>query len=314
MPISRMVEGAIAFRPSPTSTEAPYGPGDLEWCDQLRAGQHPREVVQRSQPEVGELQPARRPVGARVRQKLVSESDGNEIARDQIVKGYNLGGDTYVTISEDELSSVMPIAQRTIDLEEFVDLEEIDPVFYDSSYYLVPEKSAIKPYRLLTDALEASNKVGVARFVMRSKEYVAAIRVKDGKLVLNTMVYADELNSVDAEPEIEAAAAIEISDKERAMAQMLIESLAAEFQPDKYRDTYREQLLEMIERKAAGETQLAPVAAATEDKRVVDLLAALEASVAEAKKARDRHPTALPAEADAGEAKPAKPARVRKSA
>jgi DNA end-binding protein Ku len=252
--------------------------------------------------------------GARVRQKLVSEADGAEVARDQIVKGYNLGGDTYVTISEDELASVMPTAQRTIDLEEFVDLAEIDPVFYDSAYYLVPDKAAVKPYRLLADALEGANKVGVARFVMRSKEYTAAIRVKDGKLVLNTMVYADELNSVDAEPEIEAAAKVEISDKERAMAQMLIESLAAEFQPDKFHDTYREQLLEMIERKAAGETQVAPVAAAAEDKRVVDLLAALEASVAAAKEARDRHPTALPVET-AGEP-PAKkaPAKVRQSA
>ncbi|MDH4143955.1 MAG: Ku protein [Acidimicrobiia bacterium] len=253
--------------------------------------------------------------GSRVRQKLVSAADGDEVPRDEIVKGYNLGGDQYVIISEDELASVMPVAQRSIDLEEFVDLAEIDPVFYDSAYHLVPEKAAIKPYKLLSEAMEEAGKVGVARFVMRSKSYVAAIRPAGGHLMLSTMVYADELNDVDELPELEDLAKVEVSDRERAMATQLIENLAAEFDPTKYHDTYRVQLLEMIDRKAAGETQLAPAAAVADDSRVVDLLAALEASVAEAKAARDRHPTALsPAEAE--EAKPkAKPrARARKSA
>ena len=189
--------------------------------------------------------------GARVRQKLVSGSDGSDVARDDIVKGYNLGGDQYVTVSEDELAQLMPQAQRTIDLEEFVSLDEIDPVFYDSAYYLVPEKAAVKPYALLTAAMDRSEKVGIGRFVMRSKEYVAALRPSDGKLVLSTMVYADELNDVDEFPEIEAAASAKLSDKEIAMATQLVESLSAEFEPEKFHDTYREQLLTLIERKAA---------------------------------------------------------------
>jgi DNA end-binding protein Ku len=264
--------------------------------------------------------------GARVRQKLVSGTDGSDVPRDDIVKGYNVGGDQYVTVSEDELSQLMPQAQRTIDLEEFVSLDDIDPVFYDSAYYLVPEKAAVKPYALLTAAMEGSDKVGIGRFVMRSKEYVAALRPRGGKLVLSTMVYADELNDVDEFPEIEAAASAKLSDKEIAMATQLVESLSADFDPEKYHDTYREHLLDLIERKAAGEVQEAPAPVAAEDSRVVDLLAALEASVAAAKESRQRHPTALPADDAAGGAddeveddapaakKPAARARSRRTA
>ena len=229
---------------------------------------------------------------SRVRQKLVS-ADGEEVPRDQVVKGYHLGGDQYVQVSEDEFAAVMPHGQRTIDLEEFVDLVDIDPVFYDSGYYLVPDKAAVKPYALLLEAMDQAQKVGIARFVMRSKEYVAAIRPSDGKLVLNTMVYADEINALDDVPELEAVASVNLSDREVAMARQLVESLSAEFQPEKYHDTYREQLLELIERKADGQVIEAPAPAAADDNRVVDLLAALEASVAAAKDARGRHPTAL---------------------
>ena len=232
--------------------------------------------------------------GARVKQKLVSAADGEEVSRDQILKGYAIGPESYVTVSEDELASIMPAAQRTIDLEEFVDLAEIDPVYYDSAYYLVPDKAAVKPYALLVDAMESAGKVGIARFVMRSKEYVAALRVRDGKLVLNTMVYADELNDVDELPEIEAADKVELTERERAMAQTLVDSLTAAFEPAKYHDTYREQLLEILDRKAAGESEVVLEPVAQSETRVVDLLAALEASVAEAKAARKRHPTGRP--------------------
>ncbi|MFN0028089.1 MAG: Ku protein [Acidimicrobiales bacterium] len=232
--------------------------------------------------------------GSRVKQKLVSGVNGEEVGRDQIVKGYALGGDSYVTISEDELASIMPVAQRTIDLEEFVDLADIDPVFYDSAYYLVPDRAAVKPYALLVDAMETAGKVGIARFVMRSKQYVAALRVREGKLILNTMVYADELNAVDELPEVEAALSVELTEREKAMAQSLIESLSADFEPAKYHDTYREQLMDIIERKAAGESEIVLEPMAEQSTKVVDLLAALEASVAEAKAARKRHPTGLP--------------------
>jgi DNA end-binding protein Ku len=250
---------------------------------------------------------------ARVRQKLVSSVDGEEVPREQIIKGYPIGPDQFVTVSEDELAAIMPAAQRTIELEEFVDLADIDPVFYDSSYYLVPDKAAVKPYALLVSAMEDSGKVGIARFVMRSKEYVAALRIRDGKLVLNTMVYADELNDVGELPELEAAEKVQLSDRERAMAQTLVESLSAPFEPEKYHDTYREQLVDILERKAAGETEVVIQPVAETETKVVDLLAALEASVAEAKASRGRHPTAQPAETEKEAAAP-KRASKRKSA
>lgn len=239
--------------------------------------------------------------GSRVKQKLVSAVDGEEVGRDHIIKGYAIGAEQYVTVSEDELASIMPAAQRTIDLEEFVDLVDIDPVYYDSAYYLVPDRAAVKPYALLVDAMERSGKVGIARFVMRSKQYVAALRVREGKLVLNTMVYADELNDVDELPELEAVEKVELTDRERAMAQSLVDSLSAGFEPAKYRDTYREQLLEILDRKAAGESEIVLEPMAASPTKVVDLLAALEASVAEAKAARKRHPTGRPETAEDAE-------------
>ena len=249
--------------------------------------------------------------GARVKQKLVSAADGEEVLRDQIVKGYPLGPGSYVTVTDDELASIMPSAQRTMELEEFVDLHDIDPVHYDSAYYLVPDAAAIKPYALLVDAMERAGKVGIARFVMRSKEYLAVLRVREGKLVLHTMVYTDELTAVEELPTLEAAAQVELTEREQAMAAMLVESLTAAFEPTKYHDAYRDQLLDIIERKASGETQIVVATGRVADTRVVDLLAALEASVAEAKAARRRHPTSSTTER--GEMSDAQDADVSKS-
>jgi DNA end-binding protein Ku len=149
----------------------------------------------------------------------------------------------------------------------------------------------VKPYALLTQAMEQEGKVGIAHFVMRTKQYLAAIRPQDGRLLLSTMVYADEINDPASIPELDEAADLELSDKELAMARQLIETLAADFEPEKFHDTYREAVLSMIERKAEGEEIVAP-AAALEPEKVVDLMAALEASVTAAKSARQRHPTA----------------------
>jgi len=227
---------------------------------------------------------------SRVKQKRVSAEDGSEVPYDQIVKGYELAGGTYVVVTDDELAALDPAAVRTIDIDEFVDLVDIDPIFFDSAYYLAPDKSN-KPYALLAKAMEDTGKVGVAHFVMRTKQYLAAIRPKDGLLMLSTMVYADEVNDPLEIPELADVTGIELPEKELAMAHQLIESLAAaDFAPDKFRDTYREAVLELIDKKAAGETVVAPAAAAEPDK-VIDLMAALEASVAAAKEARQRHPT-----------------------
>ena len=261
--------------------------------------------------------------GARVRQKRVSEADGEEVPYEAMAKGYELASGQYVLLSEDELATLDPEASRTIDIEEFVELADIDPVFYDASYYVAPDKATVKPYALLVAAMEEAGKVGIARFVMRSKQYLAALRPVDGKLVLSTMVYADEVNDAAEIPEMEPVAAVEVNDRELKMAEQLIESLAADFDPGRHHDTHREKVLELVERKAAGEELVATPVPVSEHK-VVDLMAALEASVAAAKQARKRHPTALDAEEEpAGEADqaaeepgaaPKKRARSRKSA
>jgi DNA end-binding protein Ku len=251
--------------------------------------------------------------GSRVKQKRVDAETGEEVPYDQIVKGYELASGAYVTVTDDEMAALDPKAVRTIDIEEFVDLASIDPMFYDAAYYLVPDKAS-KPYALLARAMEEEGKVGIANFVMRTKQYLAAVRPQDGRLVLSTMVYADEINDPASIPELGDIGDIDVSDRELTMATQLIESLSADFEPERFHDTYREAVLDLIEQKASGaEVVVAPAAA--EPERVVDLMAALEASVAAAKESRKRHPTAHAAdeaEADDAEAKPA-PRRRKKA-
>jgi DNA end-binding protein Ku len=249
--------------------------------------------------------------GARIKLKKVSAADGEEVPAEVIVKGYELASGEYVTVADDELASLDPEASRTIDIEEFVDLADIDPLFYDSAYYVAPDKATLKPYALLTQAMEESGKVGIARFVMRSKQYLCAVRPKDGALVLSTMVYADEVNDPAEIGEIAGLEDIELTKKELDMARQLIASLSDDFDADKFEDTYRNQVLDLIERKAAGETGLVEVPEIESGEKVIDLMAALEASVAAAKEARQRHPTG-DAKAEKAGAKPA--AKKRKSA
>jgi DNA end-binding protein Ku len=235
---------------------------------------------------------------SRVKQKRVSAESGEEVPWDQIVKGYELASGSYVVITDDELAALDPKSVRTIEIDEFVDLAAIDPIFYDSAYYLAPDRSA-KPYKLLAEALAGEQKVGIAHFVMRTKQYLAAVRAQDGRLLLSTMVYADEVNDPAEIPELADLEWVEVADKEVAMARQLVESLAADFEPEKFHDTYREAVLGLIEQKASG-AEVVAATAAEEPEKVVDLMAALEASVAAAKEARKRHPTAREAEADAG--------------
>jgi DNA end-binding protein Ku len=251
----------------------------------------------------------------RIRYRKVNAESGEEVPDDQIVKGYEVSKGQYVVVDPDDLEEFMPVATRAIELDEFVDLADIDPLFYDSPYYLAPDK-VVKPYALLTKAMGAAGKVGIGRFVMRNKEYVAAIRAIDGHLVLSTMVHADEVVDPSGIDELSGLDDIDIGEKELKMAEQLVASLAADFEPERYPDTYREQVLDLIERKAAGEELEVPEKPATAP-QVVDLMAALEASVKQAKAARGRHPTAK--EAPAKAAAPAKRAtkattRKRKSA
>lgn len=222
---------------------------------------------------------------SRVRQKRVN-AEGEEISYDRIVKGFEIAKDSYVLVTDDELAGLAPKATRMIDISDFVDESEIDPVFYDSAYYLVPDELARKSYVLLARAMEESGRVAIASFVMRTKQYLVAIRPSEGALMMSTMVYADELVAPLEIPGLDELGDFETTEAELTMAGQLIDSLAADFEPERYEDDYRHQVLELIEAKAAGETTAIEAPAAAEDEGVVDLLAALEASVNAAKKAR----------------------------
>ncbi|MBK5222038.1 MAG: Ku protein [Acidimicrobiia bacterium] len=251
--------------------------------------------------------------GSRVRQKLVAEADGTEVTRDKIVKGYEVRPGDYVVIDDAELAALDPTAANTIDIEEFVDLADIDPIYFDRPYWLAPDKGNPKPYALLAEAMATSGRVAIARFVMRQKQHLAAIRSVDGRLVMSTMNWADEVNAPDAIGELDGVTDVEVSEREQLLAAQLIESLSAPFEPDKYHDTHREQVMALIDAKAAGATELVTSNAAADSNAVVDLMAALEASVSARTAAKERHPTGA-ASAAATRKAPAKRAASRKKA
>jgi DNA end-binding protein Ku len=254
--------------------------------------------------------------GSRIRMKRVSATTGDEVSQDDIIKGYEVSPDRYVTIEPSELDALDPEATRSVDLEEFVSLVDIDPIFYDSPYYVAPTKGSEKPYALLVRAMEESGKVGIARFVMRSKQYLAALRPKEGRLMLSTMVYADEVVPDEQVAEFQGLDGIDLSDRELTMAQQLIESLSNAFEPERFRDEYRDRVLELIERKSAGVEEIVEAPAAIEPTKVVDLMAALEASVKEAQEARKGAPEPAAASAKKATKKkaPAKKKAAAKSA
>jgi len=219
--------------------------------------------------------------GSRIAQKRVDSVTGDEVPYENLVKGYELTKDSYVLINPDELDALDPEKSRTIDIEDFVDLSEIDPIYYDHPYYLVPDKGATKAYGLLLNAMQESGRVAIARVVLRSKEQLVAIRPgQDGTvLMMETMIFADEVvpkADLDGLPDAEE---LKVSEREVQMAQQLIDSLATEFEPERYKDEYREKVLELIEAKAAGE-EIAVAPEAPAPAKVPDLIAALEASLA----------------------------------
>jgi DNA end-binding protein Ku len=221
---------------------------------------------------------------ARIKQKRVSAISGEEVPFDQIVKGYEIAPDSYVTVEPEELEALDPKATRSIDIVDFVDLDQIDPLYFERPYYLVPDKGGDKPYALLLEAMKDSQKVAIARLVLRTKQYLAAIRPLGDALVLETLLYHDEVtlpDDVEGLPRDD----VEIQDRELKIARQLIESLSTEFEPEQYHDEYREKVLELIEQKAAGR-QIVTQPVTEEPTKVVDLMAALEASLAEAKSAK----------------------------
>jgi DNA end-binding protein Ku len=228
--------------------------------------------------------------GARIRQKRVDPSTGEEVPYEEIVKGYEITPERYVLITPEELEALDPKATKTIDIEEFVDLPDIDPIYYDHSYYLAPSAGGAKAYRLLLDAMRESGKVGIGRVVLRSKQQLCALRPTGDVLTLSTMLFGDEVLSPDRLDELDAIGEAEASDRELRMAQQLIESLSNDFDPTSYHDEYRERVLELIERKASGE-EIAAAPEVEEPAAAPDLMAALEASLAAVKSDSSDEPT-----------------------
>ncbi|MFL5780694.1 MAG: Ku protein [Thermoleophilaceae bacterium] len=220
--------------------------------------------------------------GVRIQQKRVCPADGEEVAWDDIVKGYEISPDRYVIVTPEELEALDPKKTKTIDIEEFVDLEEIDPLYYDHPYYLLPGQGADKPYKLLANAMRDASKVAIARVVIRTKEQLVAIRPVGDVLAMATMNFADEVVDPDSFDDAPGED-VETTKRELDMARQLIDSLTAEFEPTKYHDEYRDAVLDLIERKSEGE-EIVLQPAADEPERVPDLMAALEASLASAKK------------------------------
>ena len=221
--------------------------------------------------------------GHRISQKRVDSVTEEEVPYEKITKGFELTKDRYVVVTPEELDSIAPEKTRAIDIEDFVDLEDIDPIFYDHPYYLVPDKGAGKAYGLLLEAMRESGKVAIARVVLRSKEQLVAIRPAAGDvLTMETMIFHDEVVPADDLDDVPSAKDLKTSDRELKMAQQLIDSLSSDFEPSKYHDEYREKVLELIERKADGE-EIAIQPQEEEPEKVPDLMAALEASLAAVK-------------------------------
>jgi DNA end-binding protein Ku len=215
--------------------------------------------------------------GARIRQMRVCSAEDEEVAYEDIAKGYELSPGRYVMLEKQELEALRPKGDKTIAIEDFVQQEDIDPIYYEGAYHLVPDKGAARAYQLLLEAMRATGKVGIARLVLRTRQYLCAVRPTEEGLTLSTMLFSDEVN---AQGELAELPGKEAKPKERElqMAQQLIESLAAPFEPDKYKDEYRERVLELIEKKSQGEEIVAPEEA-QEAPKVVNLMDALQASI-----------------------------------
>jgi DNA end-binding protein Ku len=221
--------------------------------------------------------------GARIRHRRVAEGTDEEVPYEKIQKAFEITSGNYVPISKDEMAALAPEKTRAIEVKDFVNLDEIDPIYFDSPYYLGPAEGAEKAYSLLASAMKRSGKVAIARFVFRNKEHLAALRADNGVLTLTTMRFADEVVPPDELDDVLPAEQPKVAKKEVEMAEQLIDSLTSEFDPSAYRDEYREELMSLIERKAEGKEIVAPEAPEREATKAPDLMAALEESIAAVK-------------------------------
>ncbi len=220
----------------------------------------------------------------RIRYKKVNERTGAEVANDDIVRGVDVGGGEYVILSDEELAAAEPERSKLIEVTDFVDLTDIDPVYFRATYYLAPEgEAAEKAYALLRSVMDQARKIAIGTLVMRNKEYPVAIRPDDRVLVLETLYFADEIRRPDQElPGLPHA--VELTDKETAMAELLVQSMESAWDPTRYEDTHREKVQALVEEKRQGHQIVEAVAAERPGTKVVDLMEALSASIDEARR------------------------------
>lgn len=234
--------------------------------------------------------------GARIRNRRVADGTDEEVPYAEIVKAFEVTPDRYVPLTKDELEALAPEKTRAIEVQDFVDLDQIDPIYFESPYYLGPAEGAEKAYSLLAKAMRESGKVAIARFVFRNKEHLAALRPGDGVLTLTTMRFADEVVAPSELEDVLPQDEQRVAKKEVEMAEQLIDSLTTDFDPTAYRDEYREQLLALIERKAEGREVLeAPETEEPKPTAAPDLMSALEESIAAVKERKGKAKAAKPA-------------------
>ena len=217
-----------------------------------------------------------------LKQKMFCPADGKEVHPEHMIKGYEIEKDRFVIIDQEELEAAAPKRTKAIEILDFVELEEIDPLFFDRPYYVAPKPEGAKPYKLLLEAMTKTGKVGIAKVVMWNKEYLAALRPLEGALVMETMHFNDEVVPSERVAGLEVKA--KVDDRELKMATQLIDSLTTDFKPEKYHDEYREQVMALIERKAAGEEiHTVPTSEKEAGGRTRNLMAALEESLAKSR-------------------------------
>jgi len=232
--------------------------------------------------------------GVRIAQRRVDPQSGEEVPYEDVVKGYEIAKDRYVVIEPGELEALEPKKTKTIEIEDFVELSQIDPVYYDHPYYLAPGPGGLKPYRLLLEAMRETGKVAIARVVIRSKEQLVALRPIGDALGMATMLFADEVIPPERIEEIKEAADVETTKRELEMAEQLVLSLAGDFEPSRYSDSYRQEVLDLIERKAQGKEIAVQPAPEEVAEPAPDLMSALKASLdaVRAREGEDARPRA----------------------
>ncbi|GAA4438049.1 non-homologous end joining protein Ku [Phytohabitans houttuyneae] len=250
--------------------------------------------------------------GGRIRYKRTCSICGEEVTYDDIAKGYDIGGGEMVILTDEDFADLPLSTSHAIDVLEFVPAEQVDPILYNKAYFMEPEGAATKPYVLLRDALSDADRVAIVKVALRQREQLATLRVREGVLLLNTMLWPDEIRKPDFNFLDED---IEVRPPELAMAGSLIDSMAGEFDPEDYTDNYREALQEVIDAKVEGREVVQPEEVEEAPAAAVDLMAALKASVERARAARgeEGEPTPISSARSAKKAEPAKKAPAKKA-